>query len=148
MLVCRSLPIPPQSSHEEEEITGGHLLQLLGFPSSPLLCPDGLISVIFELHPADCVTLGHPTMQACQCGSDHHGENPVYHSGFQTTGFTRCALRDPTSPMGCIHQFFCCAFQVNSLSTISPRYWTSVTRSNMCPERAGSLRMMKTKKMQ
>lgn len=39
-----------------------------------------------------CVTLGHSTMQTCQCWSDHHGVDPVYHSGFQTTGFTKCTL--------------------------------------------------------
>jgi hypothetical protein len=71
----------------------------------------------------------------------------VYHSGFQTTGFAKCALRDPTSPVDCVHQFFSCVFQVNSLSRISPRYWNSVTKSNVCPERVGSLRMLVTKKI-
>ena len=53
--MCTSMHMPPRSSHEEEEVAGGPLLQLLGLSSSPLLWPDGLISVTFELHPADSV---------------------------------------------------------------------------------------------
>jgi hypothetical protein len=93
-------------------------LQLLGLFSWPLLYPDGLIPVTFELHPADIVCEPQPPNHAdvCQCGSDHHGVDPVHHSGFQTTGLTRCAL---------------C---VNSTSRISPRYFISVASCSVYRE--------------
>jgi len=49
----------------------------------------------------------------------------VHHPGFQTQGFSNCA------------------FHVNPLSRISPRYLTSVVRCNVCPLRVGSFRPRK-----
>jgi hypothetical protein len=65
------------------------------------------------------------------------------HSSFQTPDFTKCALIGSKGPVCLSHCIPSCAFHINRLPKIRPRYWISVDSCSLCPERVGSVRLLK-----